>query len=85
MKNLLIFCVLILTNLYADENWIKIKPIIDATSQKSNTKLNANSSQRQSINKIIRKVSIVKELLDGTKEKEKQDNKNWFAINIDTH
>ena len=74
-----IFPVLIIAN----ENWIKIESINKKQAQKSHKQLNVNLSQIEPINKIMKRASIVKQLIDtkGKKETQTSSGKNWFEIN----
>ncbi len=70
-------------NLYADKNWIEIKPVNKTKIVKSKTKLDINLSQIQPLNKMMKNVTVVKQLLDTTSKKEKTttNEKNWFTLN----
>ena len=70
-------------NLYADKNWIQIEPTNKTEIAKSKTKLDVDLSQIEPINKIIKKATFLKQLVDATRKKEKVDtnDKNWFILN----
>lgn len=70
-------------NLYADKNWIEIEPINKTKTVKPKTKLDVNLSQIEPINKMMKKVTVFKQLIDATgkKEKVKTNDKNWYILN----
>ena len=74
--NSLIILLFLTINLYADKNWIKIEPVNKTKTSKENTK-------QEPINKMIKNVGVIKQLLDSTGKKDKvsKDEKNWFALN----
>ena len=77
---LLIF---ITINLDADNNWIEIEPLNKTQPSKSTTKPNLNLSQMQPINNMLKNATIIKQLIDNKKRKEKPtitNNKNWFVL-----
>ena len=80
----LLLCISI--SLSANENWIEIKPVEVTQTPKSSPKEDANLSQMQPINKMIKKATIIKQLVDriNTKEKVQVDDKKWFVINNGT-
>jgi len=70
---------LITITLYADKNWIQIEPI--NKTQTSNSKLNINLSQIEPINKMIKNVTVIKQLFDNTKKETPSINsKNWIVL-----
>ena len=82
LYTLLIFLVI---NLYADKNWIPIEPVSNTKSKKSNTKLDVNLSQIEPINKMMKNITVVKQLINVISEKEKpiKNDKNWFIMNTE--
>jgi len=70
-------------NLYADKNWIQIEPINKTQTAKSKTKLDVNLSQIEPINKMMKNITVFKQLVDATSKKEKvaTNDKNWFILN----
>lgn len=83
MKNILtiIFLIFIATILSAHENWIEIEPANKPQKQKPDMKPDANLSQSESINKIIKNATAVKNLLEGTGKVEKPNSdKKWFEM-----
>ncbi|NOR58904.1 MAG: hypothetical protein GQ474_10320 [Sulfurimonas sp.] len=83
MKMTLLALLLILTtiNLDADKNWIKINPLDQAQTSKSNTKADLNLSQMQPIKRMLRNATVIKQLIDNKKEKPITNTKNWFVLN----
>lgn len=79
MKLLLLFLV---TTIYADKNWIPITTVEQTTAPKPTTRLDVNLSQIKPINKMIKNVAVVKQLIDVTTRKEKPltNSKNWFVL-----
>ena len=69
-------------NLYADKNSIQIEPINKTKTAKSKTKLDVNLSQIEPINKMMKNVTVIKQLIDATSKKEKvaTNDKNWFVL-----
>lgn len=61
-------------NLYADKNWIEIDP---------KAKKDVDLAQIEPINKILRKATFLKQLVEATGKKEKVEtnDKNWFILN----
>ncbi len=82
LYTLLIFLAI---NLYADKNWIPIEPTSNTKSKKSNTKLDVNLSQIEPINKMMKNITVVKQLINVISEKEKpiKNDKNWFIMNTE--
>lgn len=80
MTLLTLLLIFITTNLNADKNWIKIE---DANkTQKTKSKLDLDISQIEPLNKMIKNLKAVKQLIDNTKkEKTVTDDKNWFVVN----
>lgn len=83
MKILLALITSISTNLYANENWIKIEPINNTKTKKSYTKLDVNLSQIKPINRMMRNATVIKQIIDTTSKIEKAytNEKNWFELN----
>ncbi|WP_294965305.1 hypothetical protein [Sulfurimonas sp.] len=80
MKSLILLLIFTALILNADKNWIEIKTT-DKT-QKVQTKPKLDLSQIQPINKMMKNLKIVKELIDNTKkEKVVTNDKNWFVLN----
>ena len=82
MFRFLIIFTFTLLSLSANENWIKIEPNNKPKIPKSTTKLNINLSQIKPINKMIKNATVIKQLFDVTRKKEKKvtSDKNWFVI-----
>ncbi len=77
---LFLYLIFITINLSADKNWIPIGPA-DKAPQK-NTQLEVNPSQIEPINKIMKNVMLIKQLIDHTKKEESVANeKDWFVLN----
>ncbi|MFT5661678.1 MAG: hypothetical protein ACI9TV_002325 [Sulfurimonas sp.] len=68
--------------LHANESWIKINPINKTQTPKVNIKPDVNLSQIEPINKMIKKATAIKQLIDVARKQEKQitNDKNWFSI-----
>ncbi|MFT5836286.1 MAG: hypothetical protein ACI9RG_001185 [Sulfurimonas sp.] len=80
MKLLILLLTFTSLILNADKNWIEIKTT-DKT-KKVQTKPKLDLSQIQPINKMMKNLKIVKELIDNTqKEKVVTNDKNWFVLN----
>ncbi len=81
--SLTLLLIFLTINLYADKNWIEIEPINKTKTAKPKTKLDINLSQIEPVNKIIKNVTVFKQLLDSTSKKEKIDknDKNWIILN----
>ena len=62
---------------------LQIHPINKTQTAKSKTKLDIDLSQIEPINKIMKKATFLKQLVDATRKKEKVDtnDKNWFILN----
>ncbi|WP_455757528.1 hypothetical protein [Sulfurimonas sp.] len=75
------------TNLCASNNWIKIEPTNKTQIIKSKTKLDVNLSQIKPIDKMMKRVSVIKQLVDLTSKKEKvsTNEKNWFILDNKTN
>lgn len=73
----------IITILPANENWINIESIDETQALKSSAKLDVNLSQIEPLNKMMKNVIAIKQLIDATNKKEKNisNDKNWFALN----
>ena len=71
-------------SLYANENWIKIEPINTAQTQKpkQETQVDVNLSKIEPVNKMMKNVTLIKQIIDATNKKEKQtkSDKNWFIL-----
>ena len=82
MKIILLINSLLFTivTMHANDNWIAIKSI-DET-KKQNIKLDVNLSQVEPINKIIKNVTVIKQLLDSSKKEKASSNseKYWYAL-----
>ena len=74
----------VLTTLYANENWIKIEPINSSqmSKPKQKTRLDINLSTIEPINKMMKNVVLIQQIIDATNKKEKQtkSDKNWFVL-----
>ncbi|MCF6340647.1 MAG: hypothetical protein L3J10_07860 [Sulfurimonas sp.] len=81
--SLMLLLIFLTINLYADKNWIEIEPINKTKTVKPKTKLDVNLSQIEPINKMMKKVTVFKQLIDATgkKEKVKTNDKNWYILN----
>ena len=80
---LFIHVVIFLTlNLYADKNWIEIQPMDKAQTIKSSNKIDINLSQIEPINKMMKNVAVIKQLIGATTKKKKvaTNDKNWFLL-----
>lgn len=73
------------TTLLADKNWIQLESLNKNQTTVQKTKRDINLSQIVPINNMMRKASIIKQLLDATNTKKKTPkiNKNWIALNKD--
>jgi len=71
-------------SLYANENWIKIEPINTAQTQKlkQESQVDVNLSKIEPVNKMMKNVTLIKQIIDATNKKEKQtkSDKNWFVL-----
>ncbi|MFA5460488.1 MAG: hypothetical protein WC274_00245 [Sulfurimonas sp.] len=77
----IIFLIFIATTLSAEKNWIEIEPTNKPQTQKPDIKTDVNLSQNEPINRIIKNVAAVKNMLDATSKEEKPTNdKKWFEI-----
>jgi hypothetical protein len=83
ITSLILLTIFVTTTLSADNNWIQIEPINKAKTEKPKTKLDVDLSQIEPINKMMKKVTVLKQLVDATSKKEKvaTNDKNWFIIN----
>lgn len=81
--SLILLTIFVATTLPADNNWIQIEPINKTKTVKPKTKLDVDLSQIEPINKMMKKVTVLKQLVDATSKKEKvaTNDKNWFIIN----
>jgi len=86
-NNIFILMSFVLTTLYANENWIKIEPmnISQTPTPKQATPLDINLSKIESVNKIMKNVALIKQIIDASNKKEKQiksdkSDKNWFVL-----
>lgn len=77
--SLTLLLIFLTINLYADKNWIQIEPV----NKNQTTKPDVNLSKIKPINKMIKNVTVFKQLIDATRKKEKVTNndKNWFILN----
>ena len=68
----------------ANENWIPITPTYNEQTPKvkPNTQLDINLSQIEPINKMMKKATVIKQIIDATNKKEKPttNDKNWFVL-----
>jgi len=76
---------IIYTNLNADKNWISIEPINKPSIPKeASKKLDVNLSQVEPVNKMMKRVTVIKQLIDATNKvptkPEPTNNKNWFVL-----
>ncbi len=80
---ILSFLIFVKITLFANENWIKIEPINNAQTPKSNIKLDVNLSQIEPINKMMKNATAIKQLVDATNKKEAaaSNEKHWFVLN----
>ncbi len=76
--------------LLADKNWIQIESLNKTQTTAQETKRDINLSQIVPINNMMKKASIIKQLLDAThttntkkKIPNEHKNKNWIALNKD--
>lgn len=79
----LVFFGVVVVNLYADKNWIPIEPLENFKSQQEKAKLDMNSSQRDSMNKMIQNIMIVEQLIERTQKQEKlisEPEKKWYKL-----
>ena len=82
ITSLVFYLIFTTLSLSADKNWIPLKPVDKAKAPEKNTQLDANPSQTEPINKIMKNVMLIKELIDHTKEEKSAANeKNWFVLN----
>ena len=67
----------------ADKNWIPITPLDKDQTPKPTKKLDVNLSQIEPINKMMKNVTVVQQLIEATSKKEKPatNDKNWFVLN----
>jgi len=83
-NNIFTLFIFILTSLNANEKWIKIEPI-EKTQTPKKKSIDINLSQIQPINKMMKNVTLIKQVLELTNKKEKpkptQNDKNWFVLN----
>jgi hypothetical protein len=79
---IIIILIFIATHVSANEKWIPLKPIEEKSSPKKEKKINIDLSQIQPINKMMKKVTIIKQLIDASSKKEKvvTNDKKWFAL-----
>ncbi len=91
MKIISVLMTLIIVHLYANEKWIKIEPIADTQTpkaQKQETKSDVNLSQIEPINKMMKNISLIQQIIKVTDKKETKqptnNDKNWFVIQEET-
>lgn len=79
----LLFLIFFTLTLFANEKWIAITPLVETSKSKTPEKADINLSQIAPINKMLKNITIVKELLDARPQKEvpKTTQKNWFVLN----
>ena len=74
----------LLTSLYADDNWIKIEPINSTQTPKTKQKrqIDIDLSKIKPINKMMKNVALIKQIIDATNKKKRQtkSDKNWFVL-----
>ena len=82
MKLLLIFLLFEIITQAASENWIPITPLDKDKAPIVSTKLDVNLSQIEPINKMIKKITVIKQLIDVSTKKEAPttNEKNWFIL-----
>jgi len=86
MKLLLLFLLFEIITQGANENWIPITSFNKTKTPKSTTKLDINLSQIEPINKMIKNITAIKQLIDvGTKKEASTTNeKSWFILKNET-
>ena len=78
MTLLTLLLIFITINLNADKNWIKIEDI--NKTQKTKSKLDLDIFQIEPVNKMIKNLKVVKQLIDSTKkEKAVTNDKNCYT------
>ena len=82
ITSLSVLLVFLTANLNADKNWIQIEPINKTQEVKPKTRLDVNLSQIEPINKMMKNATVIKQLIDATRTKEKvvRSDKNWFTL-----
>ena len=84
MKIIFTLIIFLLVSLYANENWIKIEPINSRQTPKptQETPIDINLSTIEPVNKMMKNVALIKQIIDATNKKEKQtkSDKNWFVF-----
>jgi len=85
MISLTLVLIFITIKISANENWIKIEPINKTQTPKSATNLDVNLSQIEPINKMMKNVTVIKQLVDATSKKDESTSskKNWFVLNTE--
>ena len=79
----LLFLIFFTLTLFANEKWITITPLDETPKSKTSEKADINLSQIAPINKMLKSITLVKELIDARPPKEvpKTTEKNWFILN----
>ena len=79
----LLFLLFQAITLSADKNWIPITTQDKDQTAKPTKKLDVNLSQIEPINKMMKNVTLVQQLIEATSKKEKPatNDKNWFVLN----
>jgi len=80
----LLSLIFVTITLYANENWIKIEPMNGTKKVEKKAKIDVDVSKVKPINKMLKNITIIKQLLDATSKKEKpttNNEKNWFVLN----
>ena len=74
--------ILITINVHADKKWIPIETTKTTQKTKENIKLDVNLSKIQPINKLMRNVIAIKQLIDSSKNQKSNisNNKNWYVL-----
>jgi len=81
-NNIFILISFLLTNLYANEHWIKIEPINSTQTPKQKRQVDINLSTIEPVNKVMKNIALFKQIIEATNKKEKQtkSDKNWFVL-----
>ena len=84
MKIIFTLFIFLLVSLYSNENWIKIEPLNNTKTSKPKLSkpLDINLSKMEPVNKMMKNVAVIKQILDATNKTEKspKNDKNWFVI-----
>jgi hypothetical protein len=85
-----IFLIFLSINLFGNDQWIKIEPINQTkTSQEKKLSLKdvtVTLPKVGALNKMVRKVTLIKQLIETISQSSKQEKKptnekNWFVLN----